>query len=358
MYKLKEKYDTTFFLVCLKIGLGVLIYRVLLDLLSYLVVPVVSALVIFAPNNTVLYNSTSYLMTSVVSVLSFLVAAIVLWILLRLGKKQNYQPTYWRWNITPYAPFLIMATVSANFAMSEINALLISLLSPNVSMDIMMTGGVTVNVMEIFMLFVSTAVIPAIVEEIMFRGIILTNLIPYGRGTAIICSAFLFGLMHMNPSQFFYTTLMGIFLGYIYVRTRSIWICVLIHFVNNSLGILQQIFYQYFDTARYFKLESILMLSVAALGIISMAVLFGVRAIKRVKSPTELGSFGRICEPSLSYEACPVTRSKKILFFFSPTVSLFTLMVFVSMITAAIGLFAIGLILGMFPGLFSEMFSM
>ncbi len=358
MNKIKEKYDLSFFLVCLKLGVGAIIYRGSIDVLSYVMVPIVSLLTLATPENVVLYNSVSYLLTAIVSVLAFTLSAVAMWVLLRVGKHQNYRPTYWRWKITPFAPFLIMATVSLNFAMSEINSLIISLLSPNVSMNILGSGGGSISALEVFLLVVSTAVIPGIVEEIMFRGIILTNLIPYGRGTAIVCSALLFGLMHMNPSQFFYTTLMGIVLGYIYVRTRSIWICVLIHFTNNALGILQQIFYQCYDTARATELMGILMMSVSVLGLASIGVLMIVRYAKRAAQPTKTGSFGKLYEPDLSYEACPVTRGKKMLLFFSPSVSLFTVAVFISMISTAIALFAVGLIFGMFPGLFSEFFAM
>lgn len=357
MNRLKEKYDLSFFLVCLKLGVGAIIYRGAIDILSYATVPILSLLTLATTVSDVFYNSVSYLLSAIVSVLAFTFAAVAMWVLLRVGKHQNYRPTYWRWNITPFAPFLIMATVSLNFAMSEINSLLITLLSPNVSMNILGTGSGSISALEVFLLVVSTAIIPGIVEEIMFRGIILTNLIPYGRGMAIVCSALLFGLMHKNPSQFLYTTLMGIVLGYIYVRTRSIWICVLIHFTNNALGILQQIFYQCYDTARATELMGILMLSVSVLGLISMGVLMIVRYAKRKDTPTKNGSFGRLYEPDLSYEACPVSRGKKMLLFFSPSVSLFTAAVFISMITTAVTIFAAGLLLGMFPELFSEFFT-
>ncbi len=353
----KQNHDMSFLWVSLKIGIGAILYRGAIELLSYLIIPIVGILAFAAPENAVLYNSVTYLLSGIVSVLAFLIASVFLWISLRVGKHKNYQPTYWHFNITPYAPFLIMAAVSMNFAMSEINALMISLLSPNVSTDIFMTAGTEISALEIVLLILSTAVIPGIVEEIFFRGIILTNLSPYGRGMAIIGSAFLFGLMHMNPAQFFYTTLLGIVLGYIYVRTRSIWICILIHFTNNALGVLQQIFYQGNSTERATELMGTLMLSVMLVGLVSIGVLLIVRAAKRKKSPADVGSFGRIYAPDLSYEACPVSKNKKMLLFFSPSITVFTLFVLVSMITAAVTTLIFGLILGAFPGFFNELFA-
>ena len=353
MNELRKKNNLSFFLVCLKIGIGVLIYRGCIDVLSYGILPLIGILDMIAPENLVLLNSVNYLYTAVVSLVSFLSGAIVLWIILRIGKSKNYQPTYWRFRIIPSALFLIIATIALNFAMAEINALLITLLSPGADMSFGINVTSDISVIEVILLFISMAVIPGIVEEIMFRGIILTNLAPYGKGMAVVASGLLFGLMHMNPSQFFYTTVLGIILGYIYLKTRSIWICIIIHFVNNSLGVIQQIIYQCFNTQKATKLMAIMMIIIAVLGIISIGVLLIVRARNRKKAPEEIGCFGRIYDSALSYEARPVTKWKKMLLFFSPSVSVFTIIVFVSMITAMMSTFMMGLLIGFFPGVFA-----
>ena len=86
------------------------------------------------------------------------------------------------------------------------------------------------------------AVIPAICEEVAFRGYILTGL-GSGRSTAsaVLVSAFLFGLMHALISlfqQFFNATLLGIVLGLLAVRSGSLWPGIVLHVLNNSLAIL------------------------------------------------------------------------------------------------------------------------
>ena len=353
MNKLREKSDFSFFFVCLKIGIGVLIYRGSLDLLSVIIVPAIVVVGMIAPENVALSNSISYFLTGMVSVVAFLFAAIFLWISLRIGRKRPYRPAYWGVHIPFVAPFLIVATIALNFAMSEINAMLIALLSPGVEISLGIIGTGRISVVEIILLIISTAVIPGIVEEIMFRGIILTNLAPYGKGMAIVASALLFGLMHMNPSQFFYTTLMGITLGYIYVKTRSIWICMVIHFTNNALGVLQQIFYQCYDIKKADELSAIMMITVAVLGMVSVGVLLIARAIDRKKAPEKIGSFGRIYAPALSYEERQVTKWGKIPLFFSSSVSVFTVVVFASMISSMLSILWIGLLLGFFPGVFT-----
>lgn len=92
---------------------------------------------------------------------------------------------------------------------------------------------------QLVLLFLTLAVVPAFVEELLFRGLILENLLPCGKTVAIFGSAFLFGMMHQNAEQLLYATGAGLVFGWIYVRTRSLWPCVLAHFVNNFQSVIQ-----------------------------------------------------------------------------------------------------------------------
>ncbi len=86
------------------------------------------------------------------------------------------------------------------------------------------------------------ALMPAITEELAFRGFILSGLErTYPARTAIVLSAFLFGFLHVLLSltqQLFGATLLGLVLGLIAVRTGSLWPGVAFHFVNNALGLV------------------------------------------------------------------------------------------------------------------------
>jgi sodium transport system permease protein len=86
------------------------------------------------------------------------------------------------------------------------------------------------------------ALMPAITEEFAFRGYILSGLErSYKPGTAIVLSAVLFGFLHVLLSlfvQLFGATLLGLVIGLIAIRTRSLWPGVLFHFINNALGLL------------------------------------------------------------------------------------------------------------------------
>lgn len=80
--------------------------------------------------------------------------------------------------------------------------------------------------------------IPALVEEIAFRGVALGVLRRYGDKFAIVGSALLFGLLHGNFVQIPFAYFMGLILGYTVVRTGSIVPAMLIHFINNAMSCL------------------------------------------------------------------------------------------------------------------------
>lgn len=90
-----------------------------------------------------------------------------------------------------------------------------------------------------FMLtFLSTVVTPALVEEFICRGLILGSLKKFGETFAILISALLFGIMHGNFEQIPFAFLIGIGLGFMTVKSGSIWPAVIVHALNNSVSVL------------------------------------------------------------------------------------------------------------------------
>ena len=85
---------------------------------------------------------------------------------------------------------------------------------------------------------VHTAVLPALLEELVFRGFIMQPLRRYGDWFAIISSAVLFGLVHGNMTQVPFAVIAGLALGYISVVTGSMWMNILLHFLNNLISVL------------------------------------------------------------------------------------------------------------------------
>ena len=105
----------------------------------------------------------------------------------------------------------------------------------------------------LILLFISTAIVPAIVEELLFRKVILERLTPFGNAFALLVSASAFALMHANPGQILYTYTAGLFLGFITIKTGSVLPAMLLHFLNNSLSLVYLILRE-FAPERVFKL--------------------------------------------------------------------------------------------------------
>ncbi len=96
---------------------------------------------------------------------------------------------------------------------------------------------------SLWLMILAFAVIPAICEEIAFRGFLLSGFRQSGRITlAVLLSSFTFGIIHMIPQQVFNAMLLGIILGAMCVRTGSLFPGIVYHFLHNSLSVLHDRF--------------------------------------------------------------------------------------------------------------------
>lgn len=84
---------------------------------------------------------------------------------------------------------------------------------------------------------ITTAVLPAIAEETLHRGMLLQGNSMLGIKKTILLSGFLFGLLHLNVEQVFYASVIGLFLGYLCLGCNSIYPCIIIHFMNNATSV-------------------------------------------------------------------------------------------------------------------------
>ncbi len=79
-------------------------------------------------------------------------------------------------------------------------------------------------------------ILAPIMEEFVFRRILIDRLRPYGEKTAVLCSALCFGLFHGNLQQFTYAFLLGLVLGYVYLRMGKLRYSAALHIVINLMG--------------------------------------------------------------------------------------------------------------------------
>lgn len=83
----------------------------------------------------------------------------------------------------------------------------------------------------------SRVLIPAICEELLFRGIIFKGLANSNKQLAIFVSALMFCIFHMSSEQLIYPLLMGLLLGVIMAYEDNIIYCIIVHIINNSLAL-------------------------------------------------------------------------------------------------------------------------
>lgn len=84
----------------------------------------------------------------------------------------------------------------------------------------------------------TVAILPALGEEFLHRGVLLQGTKQIGFKKAILISALLFSFMHFNINQCSYAFIMGLILGIIAVASKNIWPAIIIHFINNLIGVL------------------------------------------------------------------------------------------------------------------------
>ncbi len=86
----------------------------------------------------------------------------------------------------------------------------------------------------------TVALVPAIGEELLFRGVLLRLMKEITKSThlAVVISAILFSAVHLQFFGFFPRFLLGLLLGYVFVFTGSLWVPVFLHLVNNASSVV------------------------------------------------------------------------------------------------------------------------
>lgn len=98
---------------------------------------------------------------------------------------------------------------------------------------------------SVVMYFLAVAILPAFAEEFAFRGVLMGVLRPYSEALAILVSSAAFALMHGNFVQLPFTFCCGLVFGFIDIKTNSLLPSVIVHFLNNCLSVMFDIFVSY-----------------------------------------------------------------------------------------------------------------
>ncbi len=139
--------------------------------------------------------------------------------------------------------------------------------------------------------FLIIVILAPLVEEILFRGIILKSFLnKYSPLQSILLTAFLFGAIHFNINQLVSGLLAGVFLGYLYWQTQSLSLCILSHMIYNGIA-----YAAYFLLNNGFNIEStiantklyLLLYFIAALTLAGCLLIIHKRSLQQDSSPRE-----------------------------------------------------------------------
>lgn len=136
--------------------------------------------------------------------------------------------------------------------------------------------------------FVVICITAPVLEELFFRGLLLSGLLKnYSPRKAIMQSSLLFGLIHLYPMQAVSAMAMGLFLGWLYYRTQSLSACIVAHALNNTVAwvLMQQAPNQGGESRKEMLQQLPLPLQLTLL-LLAAAVLFVV-AYRRIQQVTE-----------------------------------------------------------------------
>ncbi len=176
----------------------------------------------------------SYLVTPVVATL-----VLVVYFLLNKGERQ-FKPLFARPNVLSLG-LSVMAGVGVLCLLMIVNYVA-GYIATAVEYPLSVVYPPLNNAWQWMLAVLCVCVVPAIVEEVLFRGVVLEAFLPYGDIPAILLSALTFALFHFNLAQSIYPFLYAIVLGLVVRKTGNIYYAMIMHFTNNLLTIIMSYF--------------------------------------------------------------------------------------------------------------------
>jgi len=153
---------------------------------------------------------------------------------------------------------IILISGPALYAASSLNSIVVYLLQFIGHLPDNSPIPIPQNPAEVFVTLLVIAIAPAICEEILHRGLLLSAYENRGTMKAVVITGIMFGVFHFDINNLLGPIFLGILFGYYVVRTNSIFAGVIAHFMNNFLATIMQ--YSLKDvekTSNYYTLQNL-----------------------------------------------------------------------------------------------------
>lgn len=252
-----------------KCGLAIILYIAISYGFSFLLVLI--SWVFPSISRLYLETETSLAFDIVITIFSIFFPFLFIHLLLKKEKVSEILPfgtTYNRdiakYLVMIFIPIMILSALGINSVSAVIQEIL------GIEFTSSVSGISLKGLKETFLGVLSIAVIPAIVEETVIRGIVMQPLRKYGDKFAIITSAVLFACMHGNMVQIPYTVVGGMLLGYLAVATGSLWPSIILHFVNNLYSVIVIVTTDNFGENMSVLAVAIMLIAFVIIGIIGL----------------------------------------------------------------------------------------
>lgn len=306
------------------IGFGLLIFLLLLDLFgTFISIPLPLLLDWIFSGNEVGSTVAYQLIYGAGYLFCFMLPVAFIKLFIKRGG-YLYRPMKSQLRISPLLPLILFSGIAIIFSMAFINSVFMDVIGFN---SAFFTVGTETEgeprSYELVLEFIVFCLVPGFCEEFLFRGSILTNCLPFGRGNAIMISALLFGMMHRNPAQIFYAFAAGILLGIVYERTGSIWNGVILHTLNNFVSVTEgTVLHRVKDELLaylYINIGELILFVLGSISTVILLYLFHSKRDTRVKG----GFFGKTLPASDSYAEYPILAPRAAKLFMAPSMVIF-----------------------------------
>ena len=163
----------------------------------------------------------------------------------------------------------VALTFGMFFGLGFINSAFVDLLE-GIGIDVKGTNVYMNNAFEYILCVFSLCVVPAVAEELFFRGVIISLLKNAGVYVSCLISALFFALFHFSLAQLIYQFIFGFFLAFMTIRAGSVLPAVISHFLNN-FAVLS---FTYFNVFIDFYYAPFILSGLTFLAMLSIALVF------------------------------------------------------------------------------------
>ena len=159
----------------------------------------------------------------------------------------------------------VLAAYATQYVQVSLQYFGIGITMPDYSIPVSIPGAVSY--------VISVVIAPAFIEEMVFHGIIMQSMRRFGDIFALVSSALIFGIFHLNLMQMPYCFIMGLCIGYLVMRSGSLWVGILIHLFNNGVVVAFEFLSPYMSNKVWYIANSAYNLVCVILSVIAIIVL-------------------------------------------------------------------------------------